>query len=102
MWAEIVEEIGPAPVAQTGIKWVSVGDAASDIFSYLRRTVSQGWHALIRVSQDLRDPDACWRESQIVALYKAIKRTSAEEPCPARSQWPGESAMSVYKLRGAR
>ncbi len=52
VWAEIVEEIGPAPAAQTGTKWVSVGDAASDIFSYLRRTVALGWHALIRVSQD--------------------------------------------------
>lgn len=52
VWAEIVEEIGPAPASDTGVFWVSVGDRGSDVFSYLRRAQSQGWHCLMRICQD--------------------------------------------------
>jgi hypothetical protein len=52
VWAKIVEEIGQAPPRETGIKWVSVGDRASDIFSYLRRAQAAGWHCLLRVGQN--------------------------------------------------
>lgn len=38
VWAETVEEIGPAPALDTGVIWVSVGDRGSDVFSYLRRS----------------------------------------------------------------
>lgn len=52
VWAKIVEEIGQAPPSETGIVWVSVGDRASDIFSYLRRAQTAGWNCLLRVGQD--------------------------------------------------
>ena len=52
VWAQIIEGIGQAPRPERGLKWVSVGDRASDIFSYLRRAQAAGWHCLLRVSQD--------------------------------------------------
>jgi hypothetical protein len=52
VWAEVIEKIGAAPDGQSGTRWVSVGDRASDIFSYLRRARALGWHCLVRVSQD--------------------------------------------------
>jgi hypothetical protein len=50
VWAEVVEQIGAAP--ESGTLWVSVGERASDVFSYFRRATSLGWHCLVRVSQD--------------------------------------------------
>ena len=49
VWAEVVEEIGPAASDQY---WVSVSDRASDIFSFVRRARAQGWHGLWRVGQN--------------------------------------------------
>jgi len=49
VWAEVVEEIGPAAPDQY---WVSVSDRASDIFSFVRRARAQGWHCLWRVGQN--------------------------------------------------
>ena len=51
VWAETVEVIGPAPESAT---WVSVGDRASDVFSYVRRARARGWHCLLRVNQNRR------------------------------------------------
>jgi hypothetical protein len=50
VWAEVVEEIGPAPV--NGPQFVSIGDRASDIFSYVRRARSIAWQVLLRVTQN--------------------------------------------------
>ena len=52
VWACVVEEIGQAPPPETGLRWVSIGDRASDIFSYLRRAQAAGWKCLLRVGQD--------------------------------------------------
>lgn len=52
VWAQIIEEIGQAPRPEAGLLWVSVGDRASDIFSYLRRAQAAGWNCLLRVGQD--------------------------------------------------
>jgi Transposase DNA-binding/Transposase DDE domain len=52
VWAEVVEKIGAAPDGESGTRWVSVGDRASDVFSYLRRARALGWHCLVRVCQD--------------------------------------------------
>jgi hypothetical protein len=51
LWAETIEAIGPAPEHTT---WVSVGDRASDVFSYVRRARTLGWHCLLRVNQERR------------------------------------------------
>lgn len=50
VWAEVIEQIGPAP--NQGPIWVSVGDRGSDIFSYIRRARQQGWQCLLRACQD--------------------------------------------------
>ena len=52
VWAETVEAIGEAPPPESATLWVSVGDRASDVFSYFRRATALGWHCLARVSQN--------------------------------------------------
>lgn len=50
VWASVVEEIGG--VALEAVKFVSVGDRASDIFGYVRSASAAGWHVLLRVTQN--------------------------------------------------
>jgi hypothetical protein len=50
IWAETVEQIGRAPGG--ACTFVSVGDRASDIFTYAQRCQALGWHALARVCQN--------------------------------------------------
>jgi Transposase DNA-binding/Transposase DDE domain len=52
VWAEVVESIGVAPDSTIAPMWVSVGDRGSDIFSYVRPSIAQNWHCLLRVCQD--------------------------------------------------
>ena len=52
VWAEVVESIGAAPPSTIAPMWVSVGDRGSDIFSYVKRSIAQNWHCLLRVCQD--------------------------------------------------
>jgi hypothetical protein len=51
IWAETLEAIGSVPAGAT---WISVGDRASDVFSYVRRARTLGWQCLLRVNQDRR------------------------------------------------
>lgn len=44
-WAEAVAAVGAAPAGTT---WVSVGDAASDVYGHLRQAAALGWGALVR------------------------------------------------------
>lgn len=48
LWAETLEEIG-VPISSN---WISVGDSASDIFSYIRRAGEIGWQYILRASQN--------------------------------------------------
>jgi hypothetical protein len=48
VWGDVLEAIGPAGNAL----WVSVGDRESDIFSYMDRARSLGWHCLIRAKHN--------------------------------------------------
>lgn len=50
VWASVVEAIGPAPLA--AVKFVSGGDRASDIFSYVSKARAPGWHVLLRVTHN--------------------------------------------------
>jgi hypothetical protein len=50
VWAETLGEIGAAPVG--GPVFLSVGDRASDIFSYVRQARAAHWHVLLRVTQN--------------------------------------------------
>jgi Transposase DNA-binding/Transposase DDE domain len=50
-WAEMLDQVGSVPETRPQ-HWVSVGDRESDVFSYLRRSQSQGWDCLIRVAQN--------------------------------------------------
>ena len=51
IWAETLEAIGSAP---KGCTWVSVGDRGSDVFSYVRRARTLGWHCLLRMNANRR------------------------------------------------
>jgi hypothetical protein len=48
LWAQTLEQIGIAATPN----WISIGDSASDIFSYVRRAAQKGWKCILRVSQD--------------------------------------------------
>ncbi len=52
LWAETLEAIGAGPEPLAEQIWVSVGDRASDVFSYLRRAKAMHWHCLLRVCQN--------------------------------------------------
>lgn len=52
VWAEMVEEIGPAPDPASGVRWISVGDRASDIYGYFRTAERLGWEVVSRAARD--------------------------------------------------
>jgi hypothetical protein len=77
VWGESVEKIGPAPSAESGTTWVSVGDRASDVFSHLSKADELGWKCLIRSRHDrnLAGEEQGKLHLQVRAL-KSIGRTS--------------------------
>lgn len=52
VWAEMVQEIGPAPARASGVTWISVGDRASDLYGYFRQARDVGWEVVARASKD--------------------------------------------------
>jgi Transposase DNA-binding/Transposase Tn5 dimerisation domain len=54
VWMASLTAIGVSPPAGGGAPWVSVGDADSDVFAYLRQARGAGWHCLYRVCQNRR------------------------------------------------
>jgi len=52
VWAETLREIGRAPERDSGVRWVSVGDRASDIYGYFRQSQALGWEVVARAVQD--------------------------------------------------
>ncbi|MGH8744394.1 MAG: IS4 family transposase [Burkholderiales bacterium] len=52
VWAEMLQEIGPAPARGSGVTWISVGDRASDIYGYFRTAQALGWEVVARAARD--------------------------------------------------
>ena len=52
VWAEVLQELGPAPARQSGVTWISVGDRASDIYGYFRQAEALGWEVVARAARD--------------------------------------------------
>lgn len=52
VWEDSLLAIGPAPRPDSGTRWVSVGDRASDVFSYMSRACELGWHVVVRSKYD--------------------------------------------------
>jgi hypothetical protein len=52
VWAELLQEIGPAPERGSGVSWISVGDRASDIYGYFRTAQALGWAVVARAARD--------------------------------------------------
>jgi hypothetical protein len=81
VWAETLSEIGRAPERESGVRWVSVGDRASDIYGYFRQAQELGWELVARACQDRviqtlsgeREHLMQWARS---LLAKAIKEVS--------------------------
>lgn len=77
VWAEIVTAIGSAPCRESGTTWVSVGDRASDNFSYWSRGRALGWHVLARVVQQRKIENKAGEEATLLSYAQAMKgRTS--------------------------
>jgi hypothetical protein len=81
LWQEMLTEIGPPPNNQL---WVSVGDRASDVYSYMQQAEATGWKFLLRVSQNRRSESA---RGEIVGLIDQAR----SEP---------EIAQTVLQRRG--
>jgi hypothetical protein len=52
VWAEMLQQIGPAPERGSGVTWISVGDRASDIYGYFRAARALGWEVVARAARD--------------------------------------------------
>lgn len=52
VWAETLQELGPAPARPSGVRWISVGDRASDIYGYFRQAAALGWEVVARAARD--------------------------------------------------
>jgi hypothetical protein len=52
VWAETLQELGAAPSRQSGVRWISVGDRASDIYGYFRQAQELGWEVVARASRN--------------------------------------------------
>lgn len=52
VWAEVLRQLGPAPERQSGLRWISVGDRASDIYGYFRQAGALGWEVVARAARD--------------------------------------------------
>lgn len=76
VWAEVVEQIGAAPAG--GSQFVSVGDRASDIFSYVRRARATAWHVLLRVTQNrvITRPDG--RPDKLLDYVRRLPATARQ------------------------
>ncbi|MDX2032445.1 MAG: IS4 family transposase [Blastocatellia bacterium] len=52
VWAKTLQELGPAPPRQSGVRWISVGDRASDIYGYFRQAEALGWEVVARAAHE--------------------------------------------------
>ena len=102
VWAEIVEEIGPAPAPDTGVLWVSVGDRGSDVFSYLRRSQSQGWHCLMRICQDRVIETVAGDKSRLKQFAGVPANASNFGDLALEGGTGNPNAVSNYNCRGSR
>jgi hypothetical protein len=87
VWAEIVEGIGQAPDSKTKQMWVSVGDRGSDVFSYLRRSIAQGWHCLLRVCQDRVITTVAGQRGRLKSLARSLQPLAAKSIEQVRAKW---------------
>jgi hypothetical protein len=78
LWAETLEAIGAAPPPESGTVWVSVGDRASDVFSYFRRATALGWHCLARVSQNRVIETAQGERARLMDWARRLPRRTAK------------------------
>jgi hypothetical protein len=72
VWKQTVEKIGQVAKNQ---RWVSVGDRASDVYSYIRIAKQLGWECLIRSSKDRAIQT---QEGENTHLMKYIRRLEPE------------------------
>lgn len=52
VWAATLSQLGRAPERGSGVRWVSVGDRASDIYGYFRQAQALGWDVVARAVQE--------------------------------------------------
>ena len=58
---------------ETGTSWISVGDRASDVFSYLRRARRLNWHCLVRISQNLVIQTAAGESAKLLSWARLLR-----------------------------
>lgn len=85
VWAEMIEQIGVAPSSESGSTWVSVGDRASDNFSYWHRARRLNWHLLSRVVQERYIVSAEGKEVKLKTFARSLK-AKARKPLRLRGR----------------
>lgn len=101
VWAEIVEELGPAPASDTGVFWVSVGDRGSDVFSYLRRAQSQGWHCLMRICQDRVIETVAGDKSRLKQFARSLPTQATKEISLLMAGWETQTQCRITTVVAA-
>lgn len=91
VWEETLEAIGPAPAG--GKRWVSVGDRASDVFSYVTTAERLGWDFLLRVCQDRRIETTTGTEKHLITHARSLP-ASAQKSHGLRSR-NGQPQQSI-------
>lgn len=77
LWQQALEAIGPPPQSPGAAqRWVSVGDRASDVFSYLETAQHLGWDVLLRVCQNRKIETADGRLSHLASHARALPSTA--------------------------
>jgi hypothetical protein len=89
VWQEMIERIGKAPVKRA---WVTVGDRASDIFSFVEALNTMDWDCVIRTKHDRNIHVA--GEAKKLKLYMRSLRSLATTLHVIRAK-PGVSMQEI-------
>lgn len=93
LWGDMVEAIGPAPSADSGTRWVSVGDRGSDLFSFLSRSLALGWSCLVRSKHDRNIEDSSSNKGRLQQYARSL--SPADTFSLTLRTRPGKPAQTV-------
>lgn len=75
IWAETLQELEPAPEPMSGVRGVSVGDRASDIYGYFRQAQELGWEVVARAARDRIIYDLSDKRGYLMQWARALAPT---------------------------
>ncbi len=79
VWAATLQEIGRAPARASGVRWVSVGDRASDLYGYLRQAQELGWEVVARACQNRVTQTLSGERQHLLPWARCLSAGTAKE-----------------------